>query len=188
MFKDSIHIKRFISLILLVTASIFALSACVTTETAVNPDDIILRNVIENEKDLISLQLRELKVDEYKEKVKQMLHPYYSSSYIDRIDKIENGGYIFALATKSPVDFQISKVYTGENKTVFIKAPVDDGLSQNFKMYIFKKEKDEWKLYQSREIYVVMAGEMKDSFERIKEIFTNYDNMPIEYSTIRMKD
>ncbi|WP_073028181.1 hypothetical protein [Lutispora thermophila] len=68
------------------------------------------------------MQLKDLEFDKYKEEVKQILHSYFSESYLEKIDNIKNNNGLFALSIEKPIKYQISKVYTGSedsSKSVF---------------------------------------------------------------------
>lgn len=180
--------KKSILIYFLILIAVCAASAC--TSDSAKQDDKIIKAVISNEKDLVSLQLREIELEKYKENVEKLLYSYFKQSYIEDIDKRSSAGGLHALSIKTPIVYNVSKVYTDvkeESKTVFIDSPVDDSTSRFYKRYIFK-EKDKWKLFQLREHYVVMEGPKKDDYKRIVELFTNYDGEPIEYSSVTIRE
>lgn len=120
-----------------------------------------------------------------------MLHSCFYESYIEKIDKINSTGGIYAPSVKTPIVYNVSKACTDSKKTskvVFVDAPVDDSTSRLYKMYIFKEKDEQWKLFQLREYYVVMDGPKKDGFKKVIDLFTNYDNKPIEYSTVNIRE
>ena len=178
-------------LLLLVVFLTYIATACTSKPIAISQDDNVIEAAVDNEKNLISLQLRELELDEYKANAKKILHSYFYESYIEKIDKINSIGGIYAPSVKTPIIYNVSKVCTDSKKTskiVFINAPVDDSTSRLYRMCIFKEEDEQWKLFQLREYYVVMDGPKKDDFKRVTDLFTNYDNKPIEYSAIKIRE
>lgn len=182
--KKNLIIIHFLILIL-----VYVVSACTSNST--KQDNKIIEAVISNEKDLVSLQLKELDFEKYKASAEKLLHSYFRQSYIEGMDKRHSVGAIHALSIKTPIIYKVSKVYTDakeESKTLLIDSPVDDSTSRFYKRYIFKKEKGEWKLFQLREHYVVMDGAAKDNYKRIIDLFTNYDGKPIEYSTVTIRE
>lgn len=58
-------------LLLLLVFLTYIASACTSKPIAITQDDMIIEAVVENEKNLISLQLRELELDEYKANAKK---------------------------------------------------------------------------------------------------------------------
>jgi hypothetical protein len=165
--------------------------ACSEVKTSMTENDKIIQTVIQNEKNLVLVQLKNLEVDKYKEEVKEILHPNFSQSYIEKIDNIKNNNGLFALSIEKPIKYQISKVYTGledSSKSVFLKLPIDNSYNSLYKMYIFKKEENEWKLFQLREYYVITDGPKKENYKNIINTFTNYENSPIEYEDIMIME
>lgn len=183
--------NKLILICFLIIIAVYAASACTPESTAITQDDKIIETIINNEKSLVSLQLRELDIEEYKVNAEKFLHPYFQKSYIEAMDFRYSKGALFALSVNVPITYEVSKVYTDseeKSKTVFIISPVDDSTSRFYKRYILKKENDEWKLFQLREHYVVMEGPQKDAYKRIIDLFTNYDNKSIEYSSVTIRE
>ena len=189
--------KRFASLTkilimtLLMTSLTLVILACSNDETSMTENDKIILTVIQNEKNLVLVQLKELEVDKYREEVKQILHSNFIDSYIERIDTINDNNGLFALSIEKPIKYHISKVYSGledSSKSVFLKLPIDNSDNQLYKMYIFKKENEQWKLFQLREYYVITEGPKSENYKRIINTFTNYENAPIEYEEISIME
>ncbi|SHI42433.1 hypothetical protein [Lutispora thermophila] len=189
--KEFASLTKVIILILLMTSLSLLILACSEVKTSMTENDKIIQTVIQNEKNLVLVQLKNLEVDKYKEEVKEILHPNFSQSYIEKIDNIKNNNGLFALSIEKPIKYQISKVYTGledSSKSVFLKLPIDNSYNSLYKMYIFKKEENEWKLFQLREYYVITDGPKKENYKNIINTFTNYENSPIEYEDIMIME
>ncbi len=185
--KQIAFLTKVIIMTLLMTSLTLVILACSKDETSMTENEKIIQTVIQNEKNLVLVQLKDLEVDKYREEVKQVLHSNFSDSYIERIDTINDNNGLFALSIEKPIKYHISKVYSGledSSKSVFLKLPIDNSTNQLYKMYIFKKENEQWKLFQLREYYVITEGPKKENYKSIINTFTNYENSPIEYEDI----
>lgn len=173
------------------TSLTLVILACSKDEPSMTENEKIIQAVIQNEKSLVLVQLKDLEVDNYREEVKQILHSNFIDSYIERIDTINDNNGLFALSIEKPIKYHISKVYSGledSSKSVFLKLPIDNSDNQLYKMYIFKKENEQWKLFQLREYYVITEGPKSENYKRIINTFSNYENAPIEYEEISIME
>lgn len=146
-------------------------------------DTQLIDNVIELEKNLVLAQTRKLSYNEFKAKTDSFIHSYYKDGYFGELEKLFlfDGSGDLASSTKAPVYQYISKVYTSKDeayKNIFIKIPVEGTTSQVAKLYVFKKEKEEWKIFSVKGSILVIE---KNTPKEIIEKFTNYDNVKIEY-------
>lgn len=189
--KGFASFTKIIIMNLMITSLALLILACSKDEPSMTENEKIIQAVIQNEKSLVLVQLKDLEVDKYKDEVKQILHSDFSDSYIERIDTINDNNGLFVLSIEKPIKYQISKVYTGlddGSKSVFLKLPIDNSTNQLYKMYIFKKEDEQWKLFQLREYYVITEGPKKENYKRIINTFSNYENIPIEYEEITIME
>lgn len=189
--KDITCFTRIIVLFLLMILFAFIILGCTSGKTISIEDDKIMQTIIQNERNLVLVQLNDLKIDDYKKEAKKILHSYFSKSYIEKIDAINKVKGIFAPSVDEPVVYQISRVYSGSekiSKVVFLKLPVANSMNNFYKMYFFRKEDGEWRLFQLREYHVITEGLRNENYKRIIDIFTNYEDLPIEYDYITIKD
>jgi len=146
----------------------------------------LLNNVAEIERNLILVQIRNISFSDFKNKTGAFIHSYYKEAYFDEAEKTFNGGSLLAASTKTPVYQNISRVYTDTDKTyknIFIKVPLENTTSQFAKQYIFKKENGGWKIFSVLYYYLVID---KKEPKKIIEKFTNFNDIPIEYESVKI--
>lgn len=163
-------------------ALVFAASFFYYTYINKTEDAQLVANVIEIEKNLVLAQAQSISIKELKDKTSPFIHSRYMDAYFDMIDRASNGtGGLLSLATDVPVYQYISKVYTSEDntsKSIYIKIPVEDPLSQAAKLYIFKNDNNEWKIFSVGNYILVTS---RNEPKKIIEKFTSYNDVPIEY-------
>lgn len=156
-------------------------------------DNQLRNNVIEIEKNLVLLELNNLTFDDFKIKTNSLIHSYYSDSYFEGKEDVYNGIGSLVISTKTPIFQFISKVYSSDDnsvKQIYVKSsvvpaidlstqmPVEGTGSQVVRLYIFKKENEQWKITSDTSNLVSVArGEPK----KIIEKFANHNGIPIEY-------
>ena len=159
----------------------------INTDSAVSSDDTQLINkVVKIEKNLVITQARKMSFNDFKNTISPDIHSYYQEAYFDELENAFRGPGYLAESTKTPVYQYISKVYTDANETyknIYIKIPVEESTTQLAKLYIFKKENGEWKIFSvTNYILIISRNEPK----KIIEKFTNYNGVPIEYEYIKI--
>jgi beta-lactamase regulating signal transducer with metallopeptidase domain len=164
-------------------------------------EDIQLRNsVIEIETNMALTHVMKMSYDELTNKTEPYMYSYYKETYFDELKRAYETRNLVPYINKPPYYQYISKVYSSNDnsvKHVFIKSseisavnlstnmPVEGKKSQTAKKYTFKKENDQWKISSvNNYILSIDINEPK----RIIEMFANYNNVPIEYESIKTLD
>ncbi|HYE10068.1 MAG TPA: hypothetical protein VEF53_07810 [Patescibacteria group bacterium] len=178
------RITIYILFILLISTALFFYFAN-ANETVENEDDQLLNRVVEIERNRLLAQARSISFSDYKDRTSSFIHSYYRDAYFDELESAYKTHNIAEL-TKIPVYQYFSKVYTAANeksKSIYVKIPFEGTTSQWGRLYIFKQEKKEWKIFSVRDHLLVIK---RDDTKRIIEKFTNYDDVPIEYEYIEI--
>jgi dolichyl-phosphate-mannose--protein O-mannosyl transferase len=177
-----------IFIVVILTASYFYFANTTTNETTIveSEDTQLINKVIEIEKNLVLTQTRNITFGEFKDKATTSVHSNYKDSYFSELEKIYNEKGNLVASSKTPVLQYISKVYTGNDggiKSIYIKIPTADTTSQWAKLYIFKQENNEWKIFSVTNYILAIS---KNEPKKIIEKFTNYNDAPIEYESIKI--
>jgi len=109
----------------------------------------LINKVVEIEKNLVLTQVRKIQFDDFKDETSSLVYTYYQEAYFDELEKAFKTGNLVS-STKTPIYMYISKVYTDMNETlksIYIKIPVEESTTQLAKLYNFKKENGEWKVF-----------------------------------------
>jgi hypothetical protein len=186
----SINMNKKVMIVILVLALVFTVLYFYfpnAKEAVGNKDTQLINRVVEIEKNLVLSQAGSMTLDDFKNETDSYIYSTYKAAYFDEIERAFNrtGGFL-AESTKTPIYQYISKVYTDTNqkyKSIYIKIPVEETTSQLAKLYIFKKENDQWKISSvTNYILTISRNEPK----RIIEKFANYNDVPIEYEYIKV--
>jgi hypothetical protein len=187
--------------IVLLTVSFFLLnnSHILNTNKSYKDIDNQLRNrVIEIETNIASTHAMKMSFDKLKNKTEPYIFSHFKETYFDELKKAYETRNLIPYINKPPYYQNISKVYSNDDasiKQVYVKSteisaidlatqmPVKDTRSQIAKLYIFKKQNNEWKVSAvNNYILSIDRNEPKQIIER----FTNYKNTPIEYESIKV--
>lgn len=177
-----------LSIVVILAGSFFYFTSMTTNETSgtKNEDTQLIKNVIEIEKNLVIAQTRSITFNELKDRATSYVHSNYKDSYFSELEKTYNEKGNLVASSKTPVLQYISKVYTSNDgviKNIYIKIPTEDNTSQWAKLYIFKQENNEWKIFSVTN-YILSIS--KNEPKKIIEKFANYNNVPIEYESIKI--
>lgn len=186
--KKVIIVGLFIILILAALFFYFTYgNKAVSTDNPVNIEDTQLINkVVEIEKSLVLTQARKMAFNDLESKVSPYIHPYYQEAYFDELENAFKGPGFLAESTKTPVRQFISKVYCDRDETyksVFVKIPIEKSTTQLAKLYRFKNENGEFKIFSVNNYILVID---KQEPKKIIEKFSSYNGIPIEYEYMKV--
>lgn len=177
-----------ISIVLIFTISYLYFTnenkAASTAKHTENTDTQLINNVIEIEKNLVLSQAFKVSYEEFKNLTFPFIHSYYKDTYYAELEKSflfdGSGGYL-AESTKLPIYQYVSKVYISKDgvyKNIYIKIPLEGTTSQNAKLYIFKKDANEWRIFSVTNYMLIIR---RNEPKKIIEKFANFNDIPIEY-------
>jgi hypothetical protein len=168
--------------------------------TSISEDTQLRNNVIEIETNMALMHVMKMSFDELVNKTEPYILSNYKETYFNELKKANETRNLVPYIIEPPYYQYISKVYTSDDnsvKQIFTKSseisavnlstnmPVKGTKIQIGKKYIFKKEKDQWKI-SSVNNYILSID--KNEPIRIIEMFANYNNTPIEYECIKTLD
>lgn len=163
-------------------------------------DTQLRNNVIEIEMNMALTHVMKMSFDELVDKTEPYIYSYYQDTYFDELKRAYETRNLVPYINEPPYYKYISKVYSSDDnsvKQVFIKSteisavnlstnmPVEGTKSQIAKLYTLKKENEQWKV-SSVTNYILSIDINKP--KRIIERFENYNNIPIEYESIKILD
>ncbi len=160
-----------------------------TSKHTESTDTQLINNVIEIEKNLVLSQAFKVSYEEFKNLTFSYIHSYYKDTYYAELQKsflFDGSGGFLAESTKAPIYQYISKVYTNKDETfknIYIKIPVEGTTTQLAKLYVFKKDADEWRIFSVTN-YILSIS--KNIPKKIIEKFANFNDIPIEYEYIKI--
>lgn len=169
-----------------------------TDNTVKTQDDKLISNVIEIETNMSLTHFMKMPFDELINKTEPYIHSYYKEPYFDELKKANETSNLVPYINEPPYYRYISKVYSNEDnsvKQIFVKFPLDSAMNlstktpvdgtkfQIAKLYTFKKENDQWKIFSVTN-YILSID--RNEPKRIIAKFTNYNNTPIEYEYVEI--
>jgi hypothetical protein len=169
-----------------------------TDKTMISDNTQVRNSVIEIETHISLTHYMKMPFDEFVNKTESRIHPYYKETYFDELKKASKMGNLVFYINEPPYYRYVSKVYSSIDNTikqVYVKFPVDSAINastktpvdgtkfQIAKLYTFKKENDQWKVFSVANYSLsIDRNEPKQIIER----FANYNNTPIEYESIKI--
>lgn len=166
----------------------------------VNEDNRLRNAVIELETNRALTHAMEMTWDELVNQTEPHIYSYYKETFFSELQRAyETRNLVPYIFDSGPPYYQyISKVYSSDDnsvKQIFTKSseisaidlstqmPVEGTKSQIAKMYIFKKENEQWKVFSVNN-YLLSID--RNEPKKIIEKFANYNDTPIEYEYIKI--
>ncbi|MDF2519765.1 MAG: hypothetical protein K0R84_393 [Clostridia bacterium] len=168
----------------------------------VNEDNLLRNAVIEIETNMALTHAMEMTWDELVNQTEPHIYSYYKETFFSELKRAyETRNLVPYILDNGPPYYQyISKVYSSDDnsiKRIFTKSseisaidlstqmPVEGTRSQVAKMYIFKKENEQWKVVSVNN-YLLSID--RNEPKKIIEKFANYNDIPIEYEYVKIPE
>ncbi len=161
-------------------------------------DTQLRNNVIEIETSMALTHVMKMSYDELMNKTEPYIHSHYRETYFNELKRAYETRNLVPYISEPPYYLYISKVYTNDDNSVrqiftksseisainlSTKMPVEGTKSQIAKLYTFKKVNEQWKIFLVTNYSIAID---RNEPKKIIEKFTNYNNTPIEYESIKI--
>lgn len=193
-----------LSVILILAAAFFYFSILNKTadigKVMANEDNLLRNAVTEIESNMALTHVMEMTWGELVNQTEPLIYSSYKETYFDELKRAyETRNLVPYIFDSGPPYYQyISKVYSSDDnsvKRIFTKSseisaidlstqmPVEGTKSQIAKMYIFKNENEQWKIFSVNN-YILSID--RNEPKKIIEKFANYNDIPIEYEYVKI--